>query len=175
MSFFLLYFHDATSAQERPQTPLDASRRRKTLTKQEQYDYYMQNIWNNIKSLKRKDLLWCTSVLLRTLTLAANAFVFKGKYIELLIGQWSVQRRVQKRIRPMRGQQFKTEKRERGQARNVLTPPSELLDSMVQTKVGYIHGNSKLKVPQTLANKSERSPRELELNQERNTKFKNVD
>ena len=28
---------------------------------------------------------------------------------------------------------------------NVLTPPSELLDSMVQTKVGYRHGNSKLK------------------------------
>ena len=43
---------------------------------------------------------------------------------------------------------FHGEKARLGQAQNVLTPPSEMLDStMVQTKVGYIHGNSKLKVP----------------------------
>ena len=50
---------------------------------------------------------------LRTLTLAANTLVFKGKYIELLIRQWSVQRRVQKRFRPMRDQHFTERKTER--------------------------------------------------------------
>ena len=47
----------------------------------------------------------------------------------------------------MREQQFKTEKERESASRtsaNVLTPPSELLDS---TEVRYIHGNSKLKVP----------------------------
>ena len=146
MSFFTLYFHDATSAQERPQTPLDAV---KHWRNKNNMIIYMQNIWNNTRNhWKGKTYLDAPSSSCGLLLWQQTLSYLRGKNIELLFRQWSVQRWAQKRIRPMREQQFKTEKRERGQARNVLTPPSELLDStMVQTKVRYIHGNSKLKVP----------------------------
>ena len=68
----------------------------------------------------------------------------RGKYIELLIRQWSEQRRVQNGFVQWETSISKRRKRAmsegRRQSKNVFTPPSEKLDStMVQTKVGYRH------------------------------------